>query len=281
MVNNRGIRSFDFLQESKEGEGLFRNQRKLLLSLVVFRILNAFVIRTFFVPDEYWQGPEVAHKLVFGYGYLTWEWSEGIRGYTFPLVFSLIYKILSLLKLDYVRAVILGPRAIQGMLAGVGDLYLYKLATKLFDHKVGMWTLLCNVMSWFTFYCVTRTVTNSTETVLTVMGLYHWPWSPVSKQAAMQSNVYAALLLAGAACLVRPTAAIVWVPLALLHLITTDSKLRFLFQEVLPIGFAMLGFSVIIDSWFYGKLIFVQFKFLQFNVLNNVGAFYGSHPWYW
>ena len=41
-----------------------------VLVLVVFRVLNALCAQTYFVPDEYWQGPEVSHRLVFGYGLL-------------------------------------------------------------------------------------------------------------------------------------------------------------------------------------------------------------------
>lgn len=29
--------------------------------LLAFRLLNAWLLRTSFTPDEYWQGPEVAH----------------------------------------------------------------------------------------------------------------------------------------------------------------------------------------------------------------------------
>lgn len=42
----------------------------LALALVLVRVLNALSLRTYFNPDEYWQGPEVAHKLVFGVGLL-------------------------------------------------------------------------------------------------------------------------------------------------------------------------------------------------------------------
>jgi len=42
----------------------------LWLALVAFRVVNAWTVRTYFNPDEYWQGPEVAHKLVFDSGYL-------------------------------------------------------------------------------------------------------------------------------------------------------------------------------------------------------------------
>lgn len=43
---------------------------KLLALLVGFRILNALTVRTSFTPDEFWQGPEVAHSLAFGRGHL-------------------------------------------------------------------------------------------------------------------------------------------------------------------------------------------------------------------
>ena len=38
--------------------------------LIVFRIANAFFLRTAYNPDEFWQGPEVSHWLVTGRGHL-------------------------------------------------------------------------------------------------------------------------------------------------------------------------------------------------------------------
>lgn len=37
-----------------------------VLALVAWRLLLSRLVRTAFDPDEYWQGPEVAHRLVFG-----------------------------------------------------------------------------------------------------------------------------------------------------------------------------------------------------------------------
>ena len=39
---------------------------KLFLVLLVFRVLNALLCQTAFVPDEIWQSLEVSHKMVFG-----------------------------------------------------------------------------------------------------------------------------------------------------------------------------------------------------------------------
>lgn len=42
-------------------------QWRLLAFLLLFRLCNALLSYSAFVPDEYWQGLEVAHRMVFGY----------------------------------------------------------------------------------------------------------------------------------------------------------------------------------------------------------------------
>jgi hypothetical protein len=42
----------------------------LALAVLGFRLLNALLTWTYAAPDELWQAPEVAHKLVFGNGYM-------------------------------------------------------------------------------------------------------------------------------------------------------------------------------------------------------------------
>lgn len=38
----------------------------MLATVLIFRIVNCWLLQTFFVPDEYWQSLEPAHKIVFG-----------------------------------------------------------------------------------------------------------------------------------------------------------------------------------------------------------------------
>lgn len=263
-------------------EANLHSQQMLLPFLVVFRIFNACLIQTWFVPDEFWQGPEVAHRLVFGYGYLTWEWQEGLRGYTFPLFFAGAFKLLHILGLDNTTVLIVVPRFLQAILAAFGDLYLFKMSTKMFGKESAKWTLFCSLISWFTFYCVTRTLTNSTETILTTIALYYWPWEKqIEADSKKNSNLTLALLFAALSCLVRPTSAIIWILLAIISFYKSDRKISFIFAHVVPIGILALLWSVCIDSWFYGKLTLVQLNFVMFNVVKDMGTFYGSHPWHW
>jgi phosphatidylinositol glycan class B len=68
----------------------------------VVRITIAVTTRTFFQPDEYFQALEPAHRAVFGYGHLTWEWMADppIRSIIYPSVWVPIYYFLRLTGFD-------------------------------------------------------------------------------------------------------------------------------------------------------------------------------------
>ena len=48
-------------------EKIMSSDKTIFLGLLVIRLVNAMLIQTYFVPDEYWQSVEVAHKMVFEY----------------------------------------------------------------------------------------------------------------------------------------------------------------------------------------------------------------------
>ncbi|KAM5235547.1 GPI mannosyltransferase 3 [Ctenodactylus gundi] len=248
----------------------------LLLATVALRTCNCFLVQTSFVPDEYWQSLEVAHRMIANYGYLTWEWTERLRGYTYPLIFASIYKILHLLGKDSVQLLIWTPRLAQALLSAVADVRLYSLMKQLGNQEVARWVFFCQLCSWFTWYCCTRTLTNTMETDLTVIALCYYPWGGSESTSSRKYSFLVAL-----ACVIRPTAAIPWAPLLCRHLWQEQRKLDLVLRCFLPVGFVTLSLSLIIDRIFFGQWTLVQVNFLKFNVLQNLGTFYGSHPWHW
>ncbi|KAG1684044.1 GPI mannosyltransferase 3 [Nymphon striatum] len=149
-------------------------ERKVLLSSFCLRLVSAFMQQTWFVPDEHWQSMEVAHKFIFGYGHLTWEWTIGIRSYLYPLVICAIFKILQILQMDSVYFITLLPRIFHALLAVINDVYIYWLAREEFGKVAGEWTAFLNLSSWFMFYTMSRTIINSVETVLTTISAYYF-----------------------------------------------------------------------------------------------------------
>ncbi|KAJ2032825.1 hypothetical protein GGI08_009231, partial [Coemansia sp. S2] len=75
-------------------------QRHLLVSLLALRLVNVALVQTFIHPDETWQSLEVAHRTVFSYGFVTWEWQHVLRGFAHPMLFAAVYAVLKALRLD-------------------------------------------------------------------------------------------------------------------------------------------------------------------------------------
>ncbi|GET04188.1 GPI mannosyltransferase 3 [Rhizophagus clarus] len=308
----------NFIEKSEENNSkekktlnlILNNQNRLLSYLILFRIINAIFTKTYFNPDEYWQSVEVAHYIVFGYpklllfnflafiktlsyyfliifftyGYLTWEWKEKIRSIAHPLLFATLYKSLAILGLDEGNLFIYTPRIFQAVFAGIGDLYTYKLAKKLFNESTANWTLFCSIVSWFNFFCSIRMLSNSIETVLTTVALYYWPWPSFLTFMNWNDQIKAlriSLTLAAICCILRPTNVIIWGFLGIQLLLKTREHFTSIILNTLFITIISISTIVLIDYTFYGELVFVPINFLYVNVIQSISLFYGSHPWHW
>ncbi|XP_037030520.1 GPI mannosyltransferase 3 [Bradysia coprophila] len=241
---------------------------KVFFGLLAVRILSVFIVQSWYVPDEYWQSLEVSHKLVFGYGHLTWEWSKGIRSYIHPVIIAGIYKALEALSLDDVQYLVIVPRIFQAILTAFADYRFYKWTGQ------SKWSLFMIVSSWFWFYTGSRTLANTVEAALTSIALSYFPWGGKESSSFLW---YVALV-----CFVRPTAAITWLPLCFHHIRSSSlSVLRNIFLRYLPIGLIVGGASVAIDYLAHGSFILTPIEFLKVNVWQEIGIFYGTSPWYW
>ncbi|XP_054626608.1 GPI mannosyltransferase 3 isoform X2 [Dunckerocampus dactyliophorus] len=168
------------------------------------------------------------------------------------------------------------PRVSQALLAAFADVKFFFLIRTLEGEQVAKWTFFCHLCSWFTWFCCTRTLTNSMEATITCLALSYFPL-PASKTHS--SKKY--LILVALVIIVRPTALIIWLPLLIYHFWQEENKLRLVSHYYIPIGASAVVISSTIDCIFYEKWTFVQFNFLKFNVFHGIADFYGSHPWHW
>ena len=93
-------------------------------------LICCFLLRTNFVPDEYFQALEPAFEVVYGRGVLTWEWSKAfcLRSYVGLLPFIGVYKLLQSAGMDSAGALYAAPRALQCLATILADVSLYKIA---------------------------------------------------------------------------------------------------------------------------------------------------------
>ncbi|XP_073509103.1 GPI mannosyltransferase 3 isoform X2 [Phyllobates terribilis] len=211
------------------GAGLFGENVYFVLLAVAFRVLNCGLVRTSFVPDEYWQTLEI--------------WF---------------------------------PRLIQAVFSSIADVKLYSVMRQMENTNVAKWVYFSQLCSWFTWFCSSRTLTNTMETVLGTLALHYYPL-----EGSHTKNSTKYLFFVALAFLVRPTALILWVPLLLYHFSKEQKKLDLIIHQCLPVGLLTFGGSIMIDWVYFGKWTVVQWNFLKFNVLQNISSFYGAHPWHW
>lgn len=248
----------------------------LLIICTIIRLCCLLSRDSFFVADEYWQSLEVAHKLVFGYGYLTWEWIYGIRSYIYVSWIAVVYKVLKVFRLDNVQNLVWLPCIIQGVFTAFSDTYFIAWV-----HKVSMcqrqayWSVWCYMTNVLIAYCATRTLTNTLETNLTCIALYYYPWN--AHEVGRVKYFWFVCL----ACVIRPTAAIQWMPLCFYALSECKNPLKVFIMRYVPVGLIVLSLATLIDSFFYGEWVFTWWNFFIFNVIYNIGAHYSVHSLYW
>lgn len=85
------------------------------------------------------------------------------------------------------------------------------------------------------------------------------------------------LFWVGFGCAIRPTNALVWLPIILIFMLQRPLRL---ITHVIPMTYAIvllynvsvgwLCISIAVDSYFYGRLVFVIWNFVKFNFVQNL-----------
>lgn len=247
----------------------------LLLSyLVPLRILNALSTNTFFQPDEFFQLLEPAHRMVYGYGQLTWEWEHALRAGVVPWVYAQVYRLGDALGLGS-DGVMLLPKVFGGVVAAVADVHVYRFALRILGSEmIARWALLLSVTSAWNWFMATRSFSNSLEAALTAVALAYWPWGRTGDLGdALYATVPAALSV-----VVRPSNGAIWAVLACQHVADTH-RVRFLVWAGC-VGVAVVGACAAVDHLVYNAWVFPWLNFLRFNVTLNLLVFYGTAPWH-
>ncbi|KAL1858952.1 hypothetical protein VTK73DRAFT_7721 [Phialemonium thermophilum] len=293
-------------------EVLAAQSHDILSVLLLFRFVNALCIRTFFQPDEYFQALEPAWRVAFGENsgaWLTWEWQHQLRSSLHPAFFGALYfaaeKLMSSLQFfPQFQALILValPKVVQSVFAAYADFCTWKLAERIYGQGSNaawsaFWVAVFNPWLW---YCSTRTFSNSVETTLTVVALYHWPWEMLGDAKEAKEDVLSShdsvkglrisLVSAAVAVVLRPTNLLIWLAILTLALsrLTLDGSsplgrrsLVVLVREIAVCGLSVLTVSLVSDRLYYGFWTFPPYRFLHFNLSQSLAVFYGHMPWHY
>lgn len=276
-------------------DSVFQRPWRLFLVLCCFRILNVFLIQSFFDPDEYWQMLEPAYCAVFrpeeswDCGGYTWEWKRRagddvttfigrslhgpVRSYLSVVPVHLFYWIVKAAGVDFHWVIARGPMFLSAVtVAAPIDMAVWYIS----DSR---WALFASLTSWFGCYSYVRTYANCQEALLLILAL-----------ALMQKNGHhiwqrcaLAFFLGGLSVAMRFTSVASFVPLGLLLTIEQKPRRKLPFLLGICTPFALLGVfvSAVVDRWFYGFWTIPFLGSFHFNAILGLSTLYGSHPWFW
>lgn len=253
-------------------------------AFAVFRCLNALCVATFHSPDEYFQAPEVAHRLVFGVGAVPWEWlpEVALRSHVHVAVYVPALAALRATGLDVWWAVAAAPKLTAAVVTAAGDAAVVTLAASMWGRHAARWTAWALLVSWYSLYMV-RPYSGCIAAAATAVAL-RVLWGRRSRAAGFQARPAAAAWAgAAAACVVRPPVAVLWAVVGVCWLLDAPPPRRPAMVAVaMGAGGAVFGVVVAIDSALYGRLTVPMWNFLAFNVGATDGAaVYGTHPPWW
>ncbi|KAF4666529.1 hypothetical protein FOZ61_007918 [Perkinsus olseni] len=256
---------------------------------LLYRIVNALLISTYSSADEYWQSIEVSHYLVFGKGYLTWEWRPevALRSSLMPLFYVPYYWLLKVTGLDGRWLIAYGPRVfVQAPLAALADLCFSKTVSILLEPALARTALVLWLSNWFILSMLTRTFANSVETALyciIIFALLRW-----TRQPRKYHFLFLSTVLSAASVLIRPTSATSLAPLLAFNCVYVLSYTRqwWLLPVCVGIGLGTMACIGCLDSvlLYNGSLrgALTWFNFAEFNFINDFGKLYGDdHSWLW
>ena len=135
------------------------------------------------------------------------------------------------------------------------------------------------IFSWFNFYCLSRTYSNSVEACTTMIALYFWP-EPRSPPSS-RHEFKLALSFAALGCIIRPTNGIIWIFMGINLLQIYPHHIKPILYDVAVTASMALICSLTVDRIFYHRWIFTQWEFLRINIIESISDFYGVHPFHW
>ena len=96
---------------------------RALAACLAAALASVVVVRTWYVPDEYWQGVEMGAVLAGARGEATWEWQQArLRSPLAPAPYAALRVALQTLGFNSPDAHVEAPRIMQGLCTALASL---------------------------------------------------------------------------------------------------------------------------------------------------------------
>ncbi|XP_074972539.1 alpha-1,2-mannosyltransferase ALG9 isoform X2 [Phalacrocorax aristotelis] len=218
---------------------------------------------------NYW---EPTHYLIYGQGFQTWEYSPAyaIRSYAYLWLHALPALFHARVLQTNKVLIFYFLRCFLAFLSCICELYFYKAVCKKFGLHVSRLMLAFLVLSTGMFCSSAAFLPSSFCMYTTVIAMTGW---------YMDKTSVAVLGVAAGALLGWPFSAALGLPIAFDLLIVKQRWKSFLNWCVVSLILFLVPL-VVVDSYYYGKLVVAPLNIVLYNVFTSHGPdLYGTEPW--
>nr|XP_058145098.1 alpha-1,2-mannosyltransferase ALG9 isoform X2 [Dasypus novemcinctus] len=219
---------------------------------------------------NYW---EPTHYLIYGKGFQTWEYSPvyAIRSYAYLLLHAWPAAFHARILQTNKILVFYFLRCLLAFVSCICELYFYKAVCKKFGLHVSRMMLAFLVLSTGMFCSSSAFLPSSFCMYTTLIAMTGW---------YMDKTSVAVLGVAAGAILGWPFSAALGLPIAF-DLLVMKHRWKSFFHWSLVALILFLVPVVVIDSYYYGKLVITPLNIVLYNVFTPHGPdLYGTEPWY-
>ncbi len=245
----------------------------VFLVAFVARFLAAILAPGIHHPDEIFQSLEQAHRVVFGYGFVPWEFEHGIRSWLLPGAIAAMMRV-GLLFGDGPGAYLPAVQAVLSALGAGAATCIFLWARQRFGLLPALLGSVFPVFAPELLYFSPRALTEVVAGHLLVIGLY---LVLPDDRAATGRWIAVAGFLLGLCVAIRIQLA----PAVLV--VGLYAIWRWPLRRTLALvagGVAAALLSGVIDWWTWGTPFLPVWQNLRYNIGHGVAAHFGIGPWY-
>lgn len=223
-------------------------------------------------PDEVFQYLEQAHRLVYGYGFVPWEYRFGLRNWLLPGTLAGLLEFLRLLHIDRPTVYILVLNSVFGLVSMSAVVSSYAIGRKLFGETTGRAAAVLAAI-WPALLSASPAPRPEILAGYAIFGAFALSMSGPGRRRAIWTG-----LLLGMAVALRPqyavAAAAIW-GYALFCWRRQYALTLSLSCLVVPL------FAGLLDWWFWGAPFISYFNYYLFNSGYGLSQLFGNEPAYW
>ncbi len=243
----------------------------VLLAGGILRLWLGLHLDDMYFPDEHYKSLEQAHRLVFGYGIVPWEFVEGATNWAWPATVALIFKVASLVGLSE-PAEYIGLARVVLAAAGVATAYgSFRLA-----RSYGASTLAASsgaalfALAAPAIYFAPRALSETASTLPVVLGL-----ALAVQPKARSRQVCAGASLLGLSVMFRLQNA--YFAAALLAILIARRDRRAAVSAFCTLAVWALALGVV-DRLTWGSWFNSAFEYLQVTLVERQASGWGTSP---